>query len=977
MSFPSSILSSAPFNNYYTMRNRILICMLYLMCSLSSAAQKGAVSGTVYDEDGFPMLGANVVIAATSIGAQTDFIEGKYQFQIEPGIYTLVASYVGYAELTLPNIVVKANETTILDIKFSDDEGVELALDVTVTAQALERGEIAVLKLRENSDKVQDVISSQEIQRLGAGTAAAALTKVTGTTVVDGKYVYVRGLGDRYSATTLNGLRLPSIDPYRNSAQLDLIPTNLLDNIVASKTFTPDLPGDFTGGSVNIKLKALPERFTWGVSVSSSYNPQSNFRNDFLSFNAGEAAGLGFNDGTLDLPGVFGDPRTKELRILETSSARRSKSDEETAQLLDRTAKSFDSDFGLQRKITPVDYSVSANIGNQFNLGSMPVGVFATLSYSRDYNQYQNGTRANYRNLGGSSTELQQEFNLRDAQSIEAPKIGGMLGLSFRPSAANTINLYSIYSHQAFIEGRDLIGANNDFGIGGTPDNFFRSQTSSFLSRELRNYVLEGQHVIKTLGNTKIEWAANYVDSEQDEPDIKFLAYVEQDGFAQINPAEITLPSRFFRDLSDDSYQGKFDVTVPVLQKRSKGNSIKFGGLYNTKQRDFNETTYIYENRNGISFGTAEADPNRYFAADNLGVIGGEPGSRKIGLYITDNTRLDNSYEGQYDIYAGYGMVTYEFHPRFKFVGGLRLEGTEIDIVSDRAAVAIKPEDYISTIDTLALLPALNLIYKIRDGQNLRVSFSQTIARPNMREIAPFGSFGFIGEPPVFGNPNLTLTSIDNYDIRYEIFPNAGEVLAVSGFYKRFRDPIVVTFRNAGDQQFTWTNSEAASLYGLELEFRKSLGFLGQTFNNFNFSSNFSYIESVQDIDQAEVDLGRALDPDFPNTRQFNGQSPYIVNANLGYASPDSGWDALISFNYFADRLVSIGAVGTSDIFERGRNSLDVNLSKKIRHFTLSLRARNLLNPRYETYSDFKGQKYIFSSYERGRELSFGISYGM
>lgn len=955
---------------------RIVFGTALLLASFQVVAQKGAIAGTVYDPDGFPMLGANVVIQGTTQGAQTDFIEGKYQFQVDPGTYTLVASYVGFGEQVIEDVEVLPNETTILDITFSEDTGVELNLDVTVTAQALERGEVAVLRLRENSDKVQDIISSQEIQRLGAGTAAAALTKVTGTTVVDGKYVYVRGLGDRYSATTLNGLRLPSIDPYRNSAQLDLIPTNLLDNIVASKTFTPDLPGDFTGGSVNVKLKALPERFTFGVSVATAYNAQSNFRDDFLSFDAGSRAGLGYNDGSLDRPDILDDPRISQYDILSSSSARRAIRDDATAAVLDQTARSFTNGFGQQRTNTPLDYSISANIGNQFNLGSMPIGVFASLSYSRDYSQYKNGLRANYINPM-TGERLQEEFNLRDNQSIEAPKIGGMLGLSFRPSSASTINLYGIYSHQAFIEGRSLIGANNEFGLGGTEDNYFASQTNSFLSRDLRNYVIEGQHVLTGLGNTKIEWAGNYVDSEQNEPDLRFLAYTVNGGFPQINPAQLILPSHFYRDLSDNNYQGKLDITVPFLQGKSRGNAIKFGGLYNTKDRDFNETTYVYENRNGISFGEANGDPGVYFGDDNLGVIGGEPGRNTIGLYITDNTQLSNSYVGAYDIYAGYGMVTYEVSPKFKVIGGLRLEGTKIDIVSDLAALALNPEDYEAHIDTMAVLPALNLVYKLKEGQNLRASFSQTIARPNMREVAPFGSFGFIGEPPVFGNPDLSVTSIDNYDLRYEIFPNAGEVIAISAFYKRFRDPIVTTFRNAGEQQFTWTNSESASLYGIELEFRKSLAFIGSSFSNFTFSSNVSYIESVQDIDDQEYRNAIEIDPDFPETRPFNGQSPWIVNANLGYATPESGWDVFVSYNYFADRLTSIGAVGASDIFERGRHSLDVNLTKKIKNITLSARARNLLNPKYETFSDFKGAEYLFSSYERGREFSFGISYGI
>ena len=947
-----------------------------LLIAATAYGQQGAISGTVYDEDGFPMLGANVVIQGTATGAQTDFIEGKYQFKADAGTYTIVASYVGYGDQVRENVVVAANETTILDFTFNPDAagGVDLG-EVVVTAKAINNGEVAVMKLRQNSDKVQDVISAQEMSRLGASNVASALTKVTGTTVVDGKYVYVRGLGDRYSATTVNGLRLPSTDPYRNSAQLDIIPTNLLDNIVASKTFTPDLPGDFTGGSVNIDLKALPERFTWGVSASGSYNTVSNLRDDFRTFDAGDRAWLGFNDGTLDLPNSITEAAASDLSVLDRSAARRARRDDDLAGLLNNAAQDLGPGFSQTTKNTPLDFGLSANIGNQFNVGGMPVGFFATASYSRDYS-YREGRRANYFNPGDSDV-LFRDFDLEDRRSVEAAKIGGMVGLSFRPSPANEINVYSIYSHQAFVEGRVLTGANDNFGVAGTPESFFYSQTNSFLEQQLMDYVAEGTHTLTGLGNVKLEWAANYIATEQNEPDTRFIAYTEEDGFAQINPAQLTEPSSFFRDLTDNGYQGKLDITVPFLQEKSRGNAIKFGGLYNTKERDFNEASYNFLNRDGLTLNDVGGNIDALFAPSNLGVIGGESGRNQIGLYASDITTLSNSYVGDSEIAAAYAMVTYEFSERFKAIAGVRLESTKLDVESDQAAVAINPEDFRSNIDTTALLPALNLVYKVSESSNLRGSFTQTIARPNMREIAPFGAFPFIGGVPIFGNPDLELTNINNFDLRYEIFPNAGEVIAFSAFYKKFTNPIVTTFRNAGQQQFTWTNSESADLYGVELEFRKGLGFLNEKLDNFTLGTNFSYIRSSQSIDEGEVRQGLELDPEFKSTRAFNGQSPIVVNANLSWDAPETGWDAVVAFNYFGDRLQSIGAVGTSDIFERGRGTLDLSIGKKLNNFKFTLRAKNLLNPAYETFSEFRGQEYIFSNYERGRTISLGVGYSL
>ena len=965
------------------MLHRIYCLAAFVLVATTVFAQKGAISGTVYDEDGFPMLGANVVVQGTTTGAQTDFIEGKYQFKLDPGTYNIVTSYVGYSEQVTEGVVVTPNETTILDITFGDDTGVELALDVTVTAESIERGEVAVMKLRQNSDKVQDVISSQEIQRLGAGTAAAALTKVTGTTVVDGKYVYVRGLGDRYSATTINGLQIPSIDPYRNSAQLDLIPTNILDNIVASKTFTPDLPGDFTGGSVNIKIKALPERFTWGISASTAYNQQSNFRNDFLSYNAGGRSSLGYNDGTLNLPSVVNDPRITDLNALAQRAARTALSDEATATAVNDVAQAFGNGFTIFNKKTGPDYSFSGNIGNQFNLGTIPLGVFASLSVSRDFSQYKNGTRGNYLNPSGGATSLQEVFNLRDNKSVESGKVGGMFGLTLRPSSSNNISFYTLYSHQGFLEGRILQGSNESLSSAGTEDDYYRSQASTFLERELIDYVLQGDHTLTKLGNVKIEWTANYVDSKQEEPDLRFAEYVQNQGNYSIAISKFQPPSRYFRDLSDNTYQGSLDFTVPVLQAKSRGNAVKFGGAYRRKDRDFNERAFYYDRAGGISLTQAKGDFGVYFGPENLGTLETNTGRTRIGAYVFENTNLANSYTGTSEVGAAYAMMTYELSPRFKAIFGVRAERTQILVQSnvvfneldrptpDQQRIA----DNTANIDTTSLMPALNLVYKVGESSNVRASFTQTVARPNMREIAPFGAFGFIGEPPVFGNPDLRLTSIDNYDLRYEIFPNAGEVLALSAFYKRFRDPIVQTFRLSGTQQFTWTNSESANLYGLELELRKSLGFLTSKLTNFTVSSNLALIQSNQLIDQQEFETSLNVDPNAQRERRFNGQSPVVINANLSYTTPESGWDAIIAFNFFGDRLQGIGAVGSPDVFERGRSVLDVSISKKIQNFTIALRGRNLLNPKFESYSTFD-REYIFQSYEQGRDFSVGLSYG-
>ena len=964
------------------MLTRLSYLVALLLTAATAFAQQGVISGTVYDESGETLPGANVVVEGTATGAQTDFIEGKYQFRVEPGTYTIVASFVGYADTKIEGVVVTANETTILDIVFDPTAagGVDLT-EVVVTEKALERGEVAVMKVRQNDINAKDLISSQEMTSLGVSNVSGALAKVTGTTVVDGKYVYVRGLGDRYSATTINGLRLPSIDPYRNSAQLDLIPTSILDNIAASKTFTPNLPGDFTGGSVDVKIKALPERFTWGVSASTAYNGQANLRSDFLTFADGNATTLGYAGDNLSIPIDVNNPRFEGA--LASNTGRRAERDADLAGLVEEVADAFGNGFNINNKNAGMDWSLSANIGNQFSLGNMPLGFFATVSASQDFSQYQGGIRGNYVNPGVGSNGLQEVFNLRDDRSTQQSSVGGMVGFNLRLNPANNISLYTLYSHQGSVDTRILQGSNESKGASGAADNNYVSRASGFLERQLLDYVLQGDHTLTGLGNTKIEWTANLVNSEQNEPDLRFVEYIDQ-GTSIINdPSQFSRPSRFFRDLTDESYEGKVDITVPVLTDggKKRGNNIKFGGQYRTKERDFNETIIAFADRRNLTLGQTLGNFDEYFGDDNTGIIG-ENGDRSvIGVYAFDNTTTANSYVGSDEVAAGYLMTTLELTPRLKVTAGLRGERTQIFVESAAAALS-DPEQrdrFIADIDTLNLMPAANLVFKVRPNHNLRLGYSQTVARPNMREVAPFGSFGFFGDPPVFGNPDLTLTSIDNYDLRYEIFPEnrGGEVLSVSAFYKQFTNPIVTTFRLSGEQQFTWTNSEEANLYGVELEVRRKLDFLPATLANLTFSGNLAYIQSDQSIDEQECAIGREVDPTYNCERTFNGQSEFVGNANLSYRTPESGWDAIVAFNYFGDRLQSIGAPGSPDIFEQGRAQLDLSVSKQVGNFKLRLKARNLLNPDYKTFSEFQGQEYIFSQYTRGREISLGVSYGI
>lgn len=951
---------------------QLFFTSLWLLCSFSLFSQMGSVSGTIIDEaSAEPLIGANIVIEGTGIGSSTDF-DGKYQFKSDPGTYTLVVSYVGYQDKKVEGVEVKSGENNFLNITMSDD-AVQL-VEVVVQAKAIERTENALLLLQKKSDKIQDGISSQEMSRYGSGDAASALTKVTGTSVVDGKYVYVRGLGDRYSTSQINGIQLPSSDPYRNSAQLDIIPTNLLENIITSKTFTPDLPGNFTGGNVNVQLKSLPEQLTLKVSGSLGYNTLGTLQDEFLGFDAGNTAWLGFNDGTLDRPAILEEEGIREF--ITGNPARNARRDDEFAAVLDDAINGFNTQFEPEQEQSGLNRSLSISFGNQFHINKdQALGVLFTASYSNTFQHIQNGFRANYQNTGSEDNEtLTNNFELAENTSAENPTLGGLLGLSYKFNARNSIFANVIYNHNTTIQSRVLAGTYFDFDIRG--EEVFTSRVLGFTERQLVNYLFGGEHSFAGLNNAKLEYTLSLANSIQNEPDLRFFASEfdpERERYA-ISPSNYTEPSHFFRELNDNQIQGKIDFTIPFLQTMSKGNKLKFGGNFFNKTRDFEELIYAeaYNFNNQFFF---DGDAATYFREDNRGVIDqAENGNNVVGLYLLDQTRTENSYDGETNIYAGYGMATINILDKLKFIGGLRIETTDIYVESRDSF--LPEERRIAEIDTIDILPSINLIYSLTDDINIRFAYTNTLARPNMREVAPFANFGFIGDPPVTGNPDLVRSRINNFDLRFEYFLKPGEMFAVSGFYKLFRNPIVRTFRPASNPELTWVNTSDANVYGVEFEFRKSLGFISPVLEKLKFSTNLSLINSSISLDSTELAINREVDPEFPEKRELQGQSPFVLNAILNYVDAETGVDASLAYNVFGDRLYATGIEGTPDVYERARGQLDLIVSKKFNNkYTVKLRALNLLDPDYLTSAEFKGNEYTFSRFRRGRTFVVGFSY--
>lgn len=952
---------------------------------LDAFAQDGTVSGNIIDaETGEELIGATVQVEGTSKGTVTD-ISGNYQFSLSPGSYTLVFSYVSYASQAVQGIEVKSGEVSRLDVALKSDD-VQLQ-EVVVQAEQLNNNEVALLKLQQKSLAVQDGISISEIRRIGASNSAESMKNVTGASVEGGKYVVLRGLGDRYSLTQMNGITLPSTDPYRNTASLDLIPSTMVENIVTTKTFTPDQPGSFSGGNVNIATKSIPDQFYLSAGVSVGYNTQASLIDNLLidPLN-GQNDWLGYDDGTRELPAFYQNEANRaalsntSLYIL-ARSASENPENVEARRLVDGGAKAL-----AHRSFVPATGRSFLNHRFQFSMGDRKTlfgknfGYNIGLNYRRNYNHYNNRA-LNIWQLPGSFNDsmLQANFNTRGLQSSDNPSLGGLASAAYQLNNRNELVFTYTYNNDLEQSAANLEGVWP--GAISAPHTF-QSRNISFLQRTLNSVQLRGKHSFG-MENALLDWVLGYTASDQYEPDIRVFGNDIVNGNYDIKRAEYDRPFHFFRNLEDRQISGKIDLELPLGENTP--NKIKAGLLANRKERDFEELRFQHEiaglrTSDYFTFNEAAGDFNAFFDESNYGILGQNPnGTYQLGPYYVNQTRPSNIYQGTEQVLAGYLMGVYQATEKMKFVGGVRAEKTDFEVETEN------PNDPKGKIDELDFLPSLNAIYALSGKSNLRISGSRTIARPNMREIAPFSSFDFIGGFIYKGNPALGRTLIWNADIRYEFFPKAGELLALSAFYKNFQDPIQQQLSPvASGGEITYVNVDEGLLYGLELEFRKGLGFISPSFENFKFSTNFTYTLSKVDLSPEEYEAFSKVNPEIKDYRPFQAQSPYIVNVNLTYYNPESEFEATLYMNMYGRRLYANGFGGAPDVYEiNGTDNtptpdLRFTMSKRVfSNFNVGFRAENILGYNIERNVEFRGDYYVQELFNPGRTFTLSLGYSI
>ncbi len=943
---------------FNALRLKPLIALLMLLTGNLSAQENAKLIGKVTDKDsGEELIGASVVIVGTTIGVKTN-IDGEFSLNVKPGKVDLRVSYVGYQTRTVKGIEVKAGQANRVDIQLKAEAA--QAEEIVVQAEISNATESALLTQQRKSLAVQDGISAELIKKTPDSDAGEAAKRITGVSLVGGKYVFVRGLGERYSSTQLNGVTIPSPEPEKKVVPLDIIPANLIENIITVKTFLPDQPGTFAGGLVKIRTKEFPDQFTFNVSISGGINTNAHF-NARPAYSFGKFDFLGIDDGTRIFPKNFLPP---EQSVRQTYTGRTG-------------AREIVSLFG-SNIWNPTFNQYAPNQGYSIaiadRIGALPLGYIASLSYSSDVNYKE-----------------QRLFFLNPVPNPQSPAIydfdtqvstfgvnwGGLLNLNVQLGENNKIGIKNTYNRTAEDEVRIAEGNSID------PEFFndIRSTRLRFVERQLISSQVTGTHYLSSLGKSEFEWKAQYARASRREPDNRETYFTKVQGDSIFIPGNRN--QRFFAELADNAFDAVADWTMPFTQWSGQKSKLKLGGLFSNKSRQFEARRFRYLRlnvgnydrdfrANGIDSPEAIFSPSAFTDTTEA-------------IEFNEYTRPQDEYQASEQVIAGYIMTELPLTTTLRFIGGVRVEKNKVELNADVGFSFTSPVPINAGFDRTNILPSLNLVWSPIESINLRAGFSQTIAQPELRELAPFQFDDF--RSSTYGNPGLKQTVIQNYDIRWEWFPRIGELVAVSFFYKNLQNPLerLVLADQSTLPVFTTINGLSARNFGMEFEIRKRLDVLTPMLSNFSLGMNATLVSSNVEIDpqieiwnQSEAKITTITAVALARSRPLQGQSPFILNVNLGYQNDESGWQAILLYNISGARISELTGSQfiQENIYEQPRNQLDFSISKRItQRFGIKVNIKNILNDRY-LFTFGKSPKGVEAErFKVGTNFSVNVSY--
>lgn len=872
------------------------------------------VSGRVIDQlTSLPVANATVFVFGSDLETRSD-AAGKFQIEVPAGLLSLAVVHEEYPTEAIIDIQVSQKGVSGLQVRLSHAAEVD---DLVLFGKPIEGGAASVLAARRKASSVQDAIGSEDIAKSPDGSAGAATRRIVGASIVGGQYLFVRGLGGRYSNTRLNGIPLPSTDPDLPGFQLDLFPTAMLSSLTIAKTFTPDIPGDFAGGSLNVETRSFPEEFLLKLNTGVSGDTLTTGRT-LRVHEGGKTDFLGYDDGTRDAP--------NELPAERVLPQTRANPDEGFApEQIAAFGRGFQNRWAFTQAPGVPNLTLGASLGDTFRTRAGKFGYFLTAGYRSKFRRALEDVNSYYYDQAKQEVVQQDDFR-RETARYEA-QIGSLGTLSYAPIDGHEVSFVALLTQNADDQTRYLEGFSESDG------GQLAHRQYQFVERQLQFGQLLGKHRGLFDEHLDIGWQFNAAKIRRHQPDTRIFATFLSPGTSEYATKDaLGSGEHLFTKLDETSYGAGLDAKVRLFADAV----AKAGYMGRTGDRQFGARRYKTRYRPGND----RLPPEELFAPANSG--------EKWDLQ--ELTVPTDGFDATQTLHAGYLMTELPVTGWLRLVGGVRHERfrQQIAVAPPYAMTASELESTeLQTADRTDVdwLPAASVVAGLTEEMNVRVAYGGTVARPQLRELAPFASQDLIRRRLIQGNPELERTFIHNFDVRWELFPSGTEVFAVSAFYKSFEAPIEsVIISNMGN--LTFENIRLATSYGAEIEARWSLGSLSRMLADFSAVANLALIASRIELydEQARIATSKS--------RAMAGQSPFIVNASVGYEPQGAPFSAFLYYNVFGRRVRDAGRNGMPDIYEEPVHQLDLGLFfKPDAHWVFSLSASNLLHQYTERYT--------------------------
>jgi TonB-dependent receptor len=932
---------------------KMIFFIFVAICCLNSQqalAQSGTISGIVSDKKtGETIVGAAVVIEGTFIGTSTDF-DGNFTLTNVPvGLVNLSVSFISYEPVIVEKIKIEAGKNSFINVLL---EEASLALEeVQVTARRVTHTEMSLISSIRSSNLVVSGISSQQISRSQDSDAAAVVKRVPGVTIVDGRFIMIRGLSERYNPTLLHNIPAPSMETDIRSFSFDIIPSSLIDRILIFKSPSPDLPGDMAGGTIKIYTKSITDENFISVSYSNSYDETTSLKT-FHQQALGKNHWLGFNNKYNSLPINF----PSNLRSLGTDQARI----QEAGRMLNNNWVPNELNAGL-------NHSFALFGGYRFKLGGIEIGNVTAITYSnsksaddilrKEYNAYD---------FDFNRSSVIYEFN--DDKNSGNIKSGLLHNWALNFGSNHKLEFINLFNQLNQTDYTFRTGPMYEFDYYANNHAYYQRYRGIYSGQ------LTGKHDFFN-SKTTIEWTAGLSKSIMEEPDYRrFRSDIDEETgestiYVPTGAAATYFLGRFYSELDETTKTGLINLTQRFTF-RSKPNFIPeltIGVYYETKERSFDGRNLGYIRSNSTLFNQdlIYVSIDSLFHPDNI--------NSTTGIKIDEQTNPSDSYKGSNLMQAAYAMVKIPITRKLNLTGGVRIE----DNLYKLNSFSLTNDPINVNNPTLDILPSLNLSYNYNDKSLVRLAAGRTLNRPEFRELAPFGFYDFSYNRVLVGNISLVSASINNYEIRWEHYPSLGEIISLGVFYKDFFNPIELRFRDgggtAGIKSFWPVNGGAYSL-GTELEIRKSLSgiFDSKILDRFTLLFNGTIIKS-------EITVGDGA----TEKRPMQGQSPYVFNSGVFYRDAERKLQVNILHNIIGPRIMIIGTAYIPDTYEMPRHHIDITVTKGFgRNLEIKAGISDLLKQPHlllqdanqDGVFDLKNDQ-IIEMYKPGAIFTLGLSY--